>query len=84
MIAKVVIGVAEHDVESRSTIEFSEILPYVGATAKNEIYDIQITITCTAAGSVIQPQQRHSRSEMNAAAILCPVETFGEQQVAVF
>ena len=84
MIAEMVIGVAEHDVESHSAIEFPKILPHIGATVKNEIYDVQITIACTAAGSIVKTKQRHSGGEMNATAFLCPVETLGEQQIAVF
>ena len=84
MIAEMIIGVAEHDVESHSAKEFSEILSYIGATVKNEIYDVQITIACATAGSVIKAKQRHGGSEMNATAILRSVKAFGEQQVAVF
>ena len=52
MIAEVVIGVAEHDVECHSAIEFPEILPYISTTTKDEIYDVQITIACAIASSV--------------------------------
>ena len=78
MIAEVVVGVAEHDIEGHSAIEFPEIMPYIGAASQYKIHDVQIAITCTAACTIIKTKQRHGRSEMYATAILCPVETFGE------
>ena len=57
MIAEVVIGVAEHNVESHSAIEFPEILPYICAAVQNEIYDVQITIASAAIGPIIKAKQ---------------------------
>ena len=57
MIAEVVVGVAEHNVERYSAIEFPEILPYIGATVQDEIYDVQIAIASAASGTIIKTQQ---------------------------
>ena len=56
MVAEVVVGVAEHNVECHSAIEFPEILPYIGATAKNEIYDVQIAIILFISSAVLHPE----------------------------
>ena len=57
MIAEVVVGVAEHDVECHSAIEFPEILPYISTTAKDEIHDVQIAIARATACTIIKTKQ---------------------------
>ena len=84
MVAEVVIGIAEHDVESHSAIELPEVLPHFRAPVQNEIHYIQIAVTCGTAGSVVEPEQRHGGSEMYAFAVRRSVETLREQKVAIF
>jgi len=84
MITEVVIGIAKHDVEGHSAIEFAEILPYICTPTKDEINDIKIAVTCAAAGSIIKPKQRHSGSKMNATALCCSIEAFRKKQITVF
>ena len=52
-----VISIAKHDVKCHSAIEFSEILPYICASLKDKVYNIQITIACAAASSIIKAKQ---------------------------
>ena len=84
MITEVVICVAKHDVKCHSTIELTEILPYIGTPTKNEINDVKIAVTCAATGSIIKPKQRHSGSKMNATAFCCSIEASRKKQITIF
>ena len=72
MIAEVVIGVAIHDVECHSAINFTEILP----PTKDEINDVKIAVTCAAASSIVKNKQRHSGSKMNATVFCSSMLNF--------
>ena len=84
MITEMVIGVAKHNVECHSAIEFAEILTHIGTPTKNEINDVKIAVSCAAASSIIKTKQRHSRSKVYATAFCCSIEAFRKKKVTVF
>ena len=59
MIPKMVIAVANADIESYTTIKFLQIVLDIRTVLNNEINYIQITMSRSCIISVIQSQQSH-------------------------
>lgn len=56
MIAKMVIAIANADIESHTAIEFLQIPFYIRAVLDYEIDYIQITMSCSCIVTIIKPQ----------------------------
>ena len=84
MITKMVIAIANTDIENHTAIEFLQIALYICTILKDEINNIQIAMPCSRIIAVIQPQQSHCGSKMNPFSIFGSVKTFRKQGVISF
>jgi hypothetical protein len=56
MVAKVVVGVVDTDIEDNSPPEFFEILIDRGSVALNQVHKVEITRTCFGSIAVLIPK----------------------------